>query len=427
VFWDGKYDAEPLIVLSRLKARCSGRDMPRLVLGSSSAFRRALFEEHFPLERSSFRSPDIDENAIRHTDAQTLTRLIANAKADALVEQMLSEDPAADALLICMDQVVVCDGCIREKPTSEAEARRFLASYQAGSKAECVNGCVVHDLKTGERRAANEIASVSFDSFPESTIDEAIAQGRIYNSSGAFAIDDPLFAPFVTRLEGARDAVIGLPLRTLRRLLDEVSSSSSSSAASSASAGEAADRDDGDARPPPKPVPSQLVPSQLVPGLVLRVLRPDDEAAAVALFASGMHETIISGLRAELVQPCRRAAALSLALLVALGVIARNWVWAMAMQLFGLGMAQAATVTAFKTPSPAHLKIEAAAMPAALGLCFALVCSALVYWLAPQRLASNYVNSCLEDDMKSPYAHYLSSPGSCFWVAIDDASGQVCG
>ena len=404
----------------------------QLVLGSSSAFRRALFEEHFPLEHSSFRSPDIDESAIRHTDAQTLTRLIANAKADALVEQMLSEDPAADALLICMDQVVVCDGCIREKPTSEAEARRYLASYQAGSKAVCVNGCVVHNLQTGERRAANEIASVSFDAFPESTIDEAIAQGRIYNSSGAFAIDDPLFAPYVTRLEGAREAVIGLPLRTLRLLLDEVSSSSSSSSASSASAGEAAHRDDGEAKSGtftarPKPVPSHLVPSQLVPGLVLRVLRPVDEAAAVALFASGMRETIISGLRAELVQPCRRAAALSVALLVAIGVIARKWVWALVRELFGLGMAQAATATAFKTPSPAHLKIEAAAMPAALGLCFALVCTALIYWLAPLKLASNYVNSCLEDDMKSPYAHYLSTPGSCFWVAIDDASGQVCG
>ena len=36
-------------------------------------------------------SPDIDEKAIRHRDARTLTLLIANAKADALVEQLNKE------------------------------------------------------------------------------------------------------------------------------------------------------------------------------------------------------------------------------------------------------------------------------------------------------------------------------------------------
>ena len=110
---------------------------PRLILGSSSKFRQKLWLAHFPGE-SDFRSPDIDEKAIRHTDAKTLTLLIANAKADALATSLLSEEPL-DALLVCLDQVVCCEGSIREKPETAAEARKFLNSYSAGAEAVCVS------------------------------------------------------------------------------------------------------------------------------------------------------------------------------------------------------------------------------------------------------------------------------------------------
>ena len=45
----------------------------------------------------------------------------------------------------------------------------------------------------------------------------------------------------------------------------------------------------------------------------------------------------------------------------------------------------------------------------------------------PRKVCNDYVAKCLADDMKSPCAHYLSSPGSCFWVAVDASSGEVCG
>ena len=126
---------------------------PKLILGSSSAFRRKLWSEHFPAHTNSYCAPEIDEKAIRHTDAETLTLLIANAKADALVVSLLAQNPEMDALLVCMDQVVCCEGSIREKPETAAEARSFLASYSSGSAATCVNGIVVHNLRTGVRCA----------------------------------------------------------------------------------------------------------------------------------------------------------------------------------------------------------------------------------------------------------------------------------
>ena len=64
----------------------------RIILGSSSKWRRKLWERHFGTQESgAFLSPDIDEKALRHEDAETLTLLIANAKADALVKRLLEE------------------------------------------------------------------------------------------------------------------------------------------------------------------------------------------------------------------------------------------------------------------------------------------------------------------------------------------------
>ena len=231
--------------------------MPRIVLGTSSKWRRSLFERHFSNVEYSFMAPDIDERAIRHADAATLTRLIANAKADKLVEELMANDPEADVLLVCMDQVVSCDGEIREKPESAEVVRRYLESYSRGAKAECVNGCVVHNFQTGQRYAANEVASVTFMPLAANVIEDAIRQGRIFSSAGAFAIEDPLFAPLVKEVDGARDAIIGLPLRTLRQLLAEASSEHA--------------------------LTCKTLPRPPTPGLVVRVMQPADESAARSL------------------------------------------------------------------------------------------------------------------------------------------------
>ena len=106
-----------------------------IILGSSSRWRRTLWEENME-QQAAYMTPDIDEKAIRHEHAETLTLLIANAKADALVDRLAKEQPDSEALLICMDQVVRCNGVIREKPSSVEEARDFLQSYSRGDPAE---------------------------------------------------------------------------------------------------------------------------------------------------------------------------------------------------------------------------------------------------------------------------------------------------
>jgi len=82
-------------------------------------------------------SPDIDEKAIRSSDPREMVLLIARAKSAALKERLT--DPA---ILITCDQVISCDGQVREKPETTERAYQYLESY-ATHPAECICGVVV--------------------------------------------------------------------------------------------------------------------------------------------------------------------------------------------------------------------------------------------------------------------------------------------
>ena len=349
-----------------------------LILGSSSLWRRALWTKHFG-EGHTFLSPDIDEQSIRHEHAADLTLLIANAKADALVARLGS----SESLLVCMDQVVRCEGVIREKPQSEAEARRYLETYSSGAAAECISGIVVHNLQTGRRVAASDFSSVRFSPIAPELIDTLIAKGDVYTSAGGFAIDDPLLKPCVADINGGADAVQGLPLRTLRQLLERASTPPSPAPPPTAPPQPQA--------PPPRPVASGVRVS------VLRRGDADEAAAARALFAAGMTQTIERGLRAELLRPTPTR----------LGLLA------------GVPLCGAWLLTRLLGVAPRG------AASAAFGAALALLGVAAVQ--LPRYHARAYVEKCLADDMAAPWQHYCGRRGGCFWVAKDEATGEVLG
>ena len=96
-----------------------------IILGSSSIWRKQVLTNLG--YKFTTMSPDIDEKAIRYNwryyftvltlfrdpDPTKLTLMIANAKADALLSKVTEP-----SILITSDQVIVCNGVIREKPES---------------------------------------------------------------------------------------------------------------------------------------------------------------------------------------------------------------------------------------------------------------------------------------------------------------------
>lgn len=125
----------------------------KVILGSSSRFRKQYFEKFFPDVELHQMSPDIDEKAIRFENAERLVGAIASAKADALVPKISKDEPA---LLICLDQVVRVNGEICEKPENKEEALKRLEEYNKGTPG-------IHSYKHEPTNAV--VVPVMFSSF----------------------------------------------------------------------------------------------------------------------------------------------------------------------------------------------------------------------------------------------------------------------
>ncbi|OLP92774.1 (DL)-glycerol-3-phosphatase 1 [Symbiodinium microadriaticum] len=186
-----------------------------VLLGSSSKWRRAIFAQHFPECGSDYLSPDIDEKAIRAEKPEEMCLAIARAKADALAPKVKDRD----VLLVCMDQVVSCDGQIREKPETEAEARQFLESYRQGKHASFINGMVVLNASTGRCASSLNSSKAFWKIFPDEVVDALIKKGDLFTCAGGVVVEDELLQPYLRCIEGTEDSVQGLPLKPLRMLL----------------------------------------------------------------------------------------------------------------------------------------------------------------------------------------------------------------
>ncbi|MFA5954755.1 MAG: Maf family protein [Patescibacteria group bacterium] len=184
-----------------------------IILGSSSKSRQEI------LKRMGYTfevlSPDIDEQAFENDNPQSLALAIGLAKADALRKQVYK-----DSLVITSDTVVVWNGLIRGKPTSEEEARAFLHSY-AEHPAETVTSVVVTNTKSGKVVSAVDTAKVYFRPLPNSVVDKLIEHGTAMHCSGGLRAEDPILQPYILRIEGTMDSVMGLPMAIVKPLLEE--------------------------------------------------------------------------------------------------------------------------------------------------------------------------------------------------------------
>lgn len=60
-----------------------------------------------------------------------------------------------------------------------------------------------------------------FSQIPEEVIQQMVEEGTVMKCAGALMIENPLLEPFITRFDGAKDAIMGLPKDTVLRLVGE--------------------------------------------------------------------------------------------------------------------------------------------------------------------------------------------------------------
>ena len=193
-----------------------------LVLASASPRRRQLLEE----AGLTFRvhAVDVDESLDERLLEQPVEAVgkIAERKAKAAVEQLVTEDYDGTMAVIGSDTMVVLRGEIFGKPRDADDARRMLRA---------LSGCG-HDVNTAVsvwfvHAPAGQDVSLIYRTFVDTTyvyfkelsdedIEAYIASGDPFDKAGAYGIQSGA-APFVDHIEGSLDTVIGFPVDRLKQ------------------------------------------------------------------------------------------------------------------------------------------------------------------------------------------------------------------
>ena len=182
----------------------------KLILGSQSLSRKIVLERagyHFDVMQA-----DIDEKVIRSDNFFELPLLLARAKAKSLLNRI-----SEPALLITLDQVVVCNGVLREKPETKEQAKEYLESYSV-FPAETITAIVVTNTTNGKQQEGVDVSKIFFNPIPSDVVVELIQEGKIFQAAGGFMVEHPIIRPYINRIEG----IEGLPLLLIERLINEV-------------------------------------------------------------------------------------------------------------------------------------------------------------------------------------------------------------
>lgn len=184
--------------------------MMTLVLASTSPYRKILLERlglHFETA-----APKTDETALANETPEALVTRLSEAKARAIA----AEYP--DALIIGSDQVAVLDDAILGKPGDHETATQQLRNA-SGREVRFLTGLCLLNTKTNQAQVKLVPFSVVFRSLSESQIQFYLQQEKPYDCAGSFK-SEGLGISLFERLEGDDpNALIGLPLIELIRLL----------------------------------------------------------------------------------------------------------------------------------------------------------------------------------------------------------------
>jgi septum formation protein len=181
---------------------------PRLILASSSPYRRVLLERL----RVQFDtvSPDVDETPLAdETPEQTALRLsVAKARAACV----------PGALVIGSDQVATFDGLQIGKPGTHENAVAQLQAMR-GRTVEFHSALCLLDSRTDEVQSADIVTRVRFRNYSDAEIETYLRAETPYDCAGSAKSEGLGIALLDAIDSNDPTALIGLPLIELTRML----------------------------------------------------------------------------------------------------------------------------------------------------------------------------------------------------------------
>ncbi|MEJ5357730.1 MAG: Maf family protein [Desulfobacterales bacterium] len=174
----------------------------KIILASNSPRRRYL------LERAGLRF-DVIPSRIRESDPGGIppgqyVRELASAKALDVARRH------PESWVIGADTVVVVDGAVMGKPSSDEDARRMLFRL-SGRIHEVMTGFCIRRQASGKVFSDTVRTTVQFKELAPAEIDWYIRTGEPFDKAGAYAIQG-IGTFLVRRIEGSYTNVVGLPV-----------------------------------------------------------------------------------------------------------------------------------------------------------------------------------------------------------------------
>ena len=185
----------------------------KIILASTSPRRRSLMVEHgIPHEAVS---PVADETAVMKSVKSKNPYAVANAIALAKAESVRSKYDKG--LIIGSDTIVVLGNKIIGKPKNQRDAFRIISSL-SGSVHKVITSVAFIDAQTGKTLVTSETTKVHFSKVPPAEIRRYIKENNVMDKAGAYAIQEGA-DPYVKKLEGPRDNVVGFPMKLVKRII----------------------------------------------------------------------------------------------------------------------------------------------------------------------------------------------------------------
>ncbi|MBO5747319.1 MAG: septum formation protein Maf [Clostridia bacterium] len=148
------------------------------------------------------------------TDPESLVQILAVRKGSEVLKNFNDND----TLIISCDTIVCCDDKVLGKPKSYDDAVGMLKSL-SGRKHTVMSGLAL--FLNGKTISGCEKTDVYFAPMPDSFIEAYVSTGDTMDKAGGYAVQGRT-ALYIEKLDGCYFNVVGLPVRLLTKLLEQL-------------------------------------------------------------------------------------------------------------------------------------------------------------------------------------------------------------
>lgn len=187
--------------------------MKKYILASTSPRRRELLKS----AGISFEimPPHYDENIINKIFSYQLVENIAENKA--LSVQRYINFPA---IIISADTVVINNDIVLGKPKDFDDALRMLTALNNKTHKVVTSVCII-DTDTDKKLIKCETSEVTFNNIPIDDLKKYIYDFKPYDKAGSYGIQE-LPDNFVKEINGDYENIVGLPVKLLINMIQEI-------------------------------------------------------------------------------------------------------------------------------------------------------------------------------------------------------------